>query len=125
MAIENKIFNFYEEVPVEESIKPFISSNENIAFAVKTIRDIAVFTNKRILVADKQGIMGKKIEYYSIPFKNIVTYAIETAGTLDFDSEIKLVLSAGISIELNFMKGKDMDRLLLKAYHLINDFMIS
>ena len=125
MAIENKIFNFYEEVPVEESIKPFISSNETIAFAVKTIRDIAVFTDKRILVADKQGIMGKKIEYYSIPFKNIVTYAIETAGTLDFDSEIKLVLSAGISIELNFMKGKDMDRLLLKAYHLINDFMIS
>ena len=69
----NKVFTFYDEVPVSDSLKPFISQNENIAFAVKTIRDVAVFTDKRILVADKQGITGKKIEYYAIPYKNIVT----------------------------------------------------
>ena len=120
----NKVFNFYGEVPLSEDLKQFISPNEKIAFAVKTFRDIAVFTDKRILVADKQGITGKKIEYYSIPFKNIVTYAVETAGRFDLDSEIKLVLSGGISIELKFLKDKNMDGLLIRVYHLINNFMI-
>lgn len=120
----NKIFNFYNEVPLSDSLKPLISSNETVAFAVKTIRDVAVFTDKRILVADKQGITGKKVEYYTIPYKNIVTYAIETAGNFDLDSEIKLVLAGGIRIELKFFKDKNMDELLLKVYKLINEFII-
>lgn len=120
----NKVFSFYNEVPLSDSLKPFISQNENVAFAVKTIRDVAVFTDKRILVADKQGFTGKKVEYYTIPYKNIVTYAVETAGTFDFDSEIKLLLSGGLRVELRFVKGKNMDQLLLKVYNLINCFMI-
>ena len=120
----NKVFNFYNEVPLSNSLKPFLSSKETVAFAAKTVRDIAVFTDKRILIADKQGITGKKVEYYCIPYKNIVTYAIETAGTFDLDSEIKLVLSGGLKIELKFFKDKNMDGLLLRAYSLINDFII-
>jgi len=120
----NKIFNFYQEVPLSSSLEPFISKNERVHFAVKTIRDVAVFTDKRILIADKQGLTGKKIEYYSIPYKSIVTYSIETAGTFDLDSEIKLVLSGGISIELKFYKDKNMSTLLLKVYQIINDYII-
>ncbi|HOQ17627.1 MAG: PH domain-containing protein [Epulopiscium sp.] len=120
----NKIFNFYQEVPLSSSLEPFISKNERVHFAVKTIRDVAVFTDKRILIADKQGLTGKKIEYYSIPYKSIVTYSIETAGTFDLDSEIKLVLSGGISIELKFYKDKNMSNLLLKVYQIINDYII-
>lgn len=120
----NKIFSFYQEVPVSSTLERFISQNETIQFAVKTIRDMAVFTDKRILVADKQGLTGKKIEYYSIPYKNIVTYAVETAGTFDLDSEIKLILSGGISIELKFYKDKNMNQLLLKVYHMINNYLI-
>lgn len=120
----NKIFNFYEEVPLSPSLEPFISQNEGVHFTVRTVRDVAVFTDKRILVADKQGITGKKIEYYTIPYKNIITYAVETAGTFDLDSEIKLVMSGGISIELKFFKGKSMDKLLLKVYDIINSYVI-
>lgn len=120
----NKSFTFYDEVEVPETIAPFISSNEKICFAVKTLRDVAVFTDKRILVVDNQGISGKKKEYYTIPFKNIVTYAIETAGKFDLDSEIKLVLSGGLCIELNFIKDDDMDELLFKVYSLINKYII-
>ncbi|WP_341878125.1 PH domain-containing protein [Defluviitalea saccharophila] len=120
----NKIFNFYEEVPLSPSLQPFISKNEVVHFAVKTVRDVAVFTDKRILVADKQGITGKKIEYYTIPYKNIITYAVETAGTFDLDSEIKLTMSGGISIELKFFKSKNMNNLLLKVYDIINSYVI-
>jgi len=44
--------------------------------------------------------------FYSLPYKNIVTYAVETAGRFDLDSEIKLNLSGGISIKIRFMKEK-------------------
>ncbi|KUO61433.1 MAG: hypothetical protein APF84_09020 [Gracilibacter sp. BRH_c7a] len=120
----NKVFSFYNEIPVPEELKPFLSRNENIYFAVKTIRDAAIITDKRILVADKQGITGKKIEYYTIPYKNIVTYAIETAGTFDLDSEIKLTMSGGIRVELKFFKDKKMDSLLLRVYDAINSYII-
>lgn len=118
----NKLFNFHEKIEMPETLKPFLSNKEQVFFTVKTIRDAAVFTDKRILVADKQGITGKKIEYYTIPYKNIVTYSVETAGTFDLDSEIKLQMSGGISIELKFLKDKKMDSLLLEVYRIITDF---
>lgn len=120
-----KVFNFYNEVPLADHLKKFISEKETVQFCVKTFRDVAAFTDKRILIADKQGITGKKVEYFSIPFKNIVTYSIETAGRLDLDSEIKLTLSGGVHIELKFMKDKNMDELLLKTYQLINEYVLS
>lgn len=61
---------------------------------------------------------------YAIPFKNIATYAIETAGRLNLDLEIKLVLSGWVGIELRFIKDENMDELLLKVYHLINNYII-
>lgn len=118
-----KVFNFYYEVPVTPEIASLLHPSEELKFAVKTLRDIGVFTDKRILIADKQGIIGKKTEYYSIPYKSIVTYAIETAGTFDFDSEIKLKLTGGLEVELKFFKDKNMNNLLFKVYHSITEFM--
>lgn len=119
-----KVFTFYSEVAIPDTLDSFLSSKEQVSFAVKTYRDVAVFTDKRILISDKQGLTGKKTEYYSIPYKSIVTYAIETAGRFDLDSEIKLVLSGGLIVELNFMKDKNMNELLMKVYNLINNYVI-
>jgi len=116
-------FLFYYEVPLTKALGQLLHTMEQFNFAVKTIRDVGVFTDKRILVADKQGIIGKKTEYYSIPYKSIVTYAIETAGTFDLDSEIKLILSGGLEVELKFFKDKNMNNLLFKVYHTITEFM--
>lgn len=118
-----KIFSFYNEVPITNELEQLLHPSEQFKFAVKTYRDVGVFTDKRILVADKQGIMGKKTEYYSIPYKSIITYAIETAGTFDLDSEIKLTLTGGLEIELKFFKDKGMNNLLFKVYHTITEFM--
>lgn len=119
----NKVFSFYNEVPVTEELQRLIHTSEKIQFGVKTLRDVAAFTDKRMLIADKQGLTGKKVEYYSIPYKNIITYAIETAGRFDLDSEIKLTLSGGLSIELKFFKDKNMDNLLFRVYNTITEFM--
>ncbi|NLC77349.1 MAG: PH domain-containing protein [Clostridia bacterium] len=117
-------YTFYNEVPIPDNLRSMLTPAEEPLFAVKTIRDAAVFTDKRILIADKQGITGKKVEYCTIPYKSIVTYSIETAGTFDLDSEIKLTLSGGIRVELQFMKGKQMDQLLFKVNEVITRYVL-
>lgn len=114
---------FYNEVPIPNSLMNMLTGKEAPLFAVKTMRDVAIFTDKRILIADKQGITGKKVEYCTIPYKSIISYSIETAGTFDLDAEIKLVLSGGIKIELQFLKDKNMNELLFKVYNTITEYM--
>jgi hypothetical protein len=122
--ILTKVYTFYNEVPLPDNMRNLLLGNETPLFAVKTIRDTAVFTDKRILIGDKQGLTGKKIEYCTIPYKSIITYSIETAGTFDLDAEIKLTLSGGIAVELQFYKDKNMNQLLFKVYETISRFLL-
>jgi hypothetical protein len=57
------------------------------------IRDTFVFTNKRLIFVNRQGVTGKKVEYQSIPFRNITRFSIETAGAFDLDAELKMWLT--------------------------------
>ena len=118
-----RVFNFYGEIEIPQSLMAFVSRNERALFAVKTVRDAALFTDKKVLICDKQGITGKKTEYYAIPYNKIVTYAIETAGHFDIDSEIKLFLTGGIEIEMQFLRGKNMDQLLGKVFNVKNEYV--
>lgn len=58
-----------------------------------TVRDYVIFTNKRILTVNVQGVTGKKKDYSSIPYSKIQAFSIETAGTLDLDSELEIYVS--------------------------------
>jgi hypothetical protein len=79
--------------------------------ACKTLRDSAIFTNKRLIVRDAQGISGKKVEIYSLPYSSFVMWSSENAGRmLDFNSEIELWTRAG-HIKVNLKKGLDIRRL--------------
>lgn len=122
--VNKKKFTFYDEIPLPEEMKRFVSDAENIMFSVKTFRDSAIFTDKKILICDKQGITGKKVEYFAIPYSKVVTYAIETAGRFDLDAEIKLNLTGGMEVELQFIKSAKMNELLFKVFRLIDDHVI-
>ncbi len=117
-------YTFYNEVPIPDNLMQMLSDKETPLFAVKTVRDAAIFTDKRIFIADKQGLTGKKIEYCTIPYKSIVAYSIETAGTFDLDAEINLTLSGGLRVELQFLKGKNMNTLLFKVYNTITEYLL-
>ena len=79
--------------------------------SIKTRRDVAIFTNMRLIVRDAQGISGKKIEIYSLPYRSIDMWSSENAGSfLDFNSEIELWTKAG-HIKVNLAKGMDIRRL--------------
>lgn len=82
-------------------------NGEEVHFAFKTIRDFIVFTNWRILRVNVQGITGSKREYLTVPYRAVNAFAIESAGTFDLDSEIKIFLSGHPPIE--FKIGRDSD----------------
>ncbi|SET50942.1 PH domain-containing protein [Oceanobacillus limi] len=89
----------------EKELKELIAPTENVEHAYKLIRDLFVFTNKRLILVDKQGVTGKKTEYHSIPYKNITHFSVETAGTFDLDAELKLYVSGSATpIEKTFNK---------------------
>ncbi len=67
---------------------------ETIELGFKLIRDTFIFTNKRLILIEKQGITGSKIEYKSIIYKSISRFSIETAGTFDLEAELKIWVSS-------------------------------
>jgi len=74
-------------------IKSFLLDDEEVLSAFKTVRDQLVFTDKRIIAANVQGITGKKVDYTSIPYSKIQTFSVETAGVLDRDCELEIYIS--------------------------------
>jgi hypothetical protein len=91
---------------VKEELKDLLTASEKVEHAYKLIRDLIVFTDKRLLLVDKQGMTGKKIEYHSIPYKSVVHFSIETAGTFDLDAELKIWLSGNsVPLQKKFNKS--------------------
>ncbi len=102
-------FNFECEVP--NDVDELLLNGERAICAYKTIRDIAIFTNKRLIVRDSQGLTGKKIEVYTLPYSSIVMYSTENAGKLlDFNSEVELWTKAG-HIKINLNRKADVRKL--------------
>ena len=88
-------WTFFEEIKPNKKIMEILINGEEVILAYKTLRDIAAITNKRIIVADTQGITGVKVEILSIPFKSIEMYSTENAGIIDFNAEVKLFTKIG------------------------------
>ena len=100
-------WTFFQEVAIPQDIGALMVNGEQPIAAYKTIRDVAVFTKKRLIVKDAQGITGKKIEIYSLPYSSITMWSTENAGNLlDFNAEVELWTKAG-HIKINLKKGID------------------
>ena len=95
-----------EKEKVEKDYEQILLSEEQVELGFKLIRDIFIFTNKRLIIIDKQGITGKKTEYLTIGYKSISRFSIETAGTFDLDAELKIWISSeqSPSIQKKFNK---------------------
>lgn len=110
-------WTFVSECPIPNDVNDLLVRGEQAIAAYKTIRDSAVFTNKRLIVRDAQGLTGKKVEIYSLPYKSIDMWSTENAGTFDFNAEVELWTKAG-HIKVNLKKGIDIrkfDRIIANA----------
>jgi hypothetical protein len=110
MGILSAIIGNAGTVSIENLQKQYgklLIQNEQIELGFKLIRDTFIFTNKRLILVDVQGITGSKVEYKSILYKSITRFSIETAGTFDLDAELKIWVSSEVnpSISKKFNKS--------------------
>ena len=80
---------------------------ESVIAAYRSVRDGVVFTNKRIIAINIQGMTGKKQDYTSIPYSKISTFSLETAGVFDLDSELQIYLSGVGRVDFQFTQSTD------------------
>ncbi len=112
-------------VSQEELIRDYgklLTEGEAIDLGFKLIRDTFIFTNKRLILVDKQGLTGNKTEYLSINYKQISRFSIETAGTFDLEAELKIWISSETvpSITKKFNKSVDVyDVQKVLAHHVL------
>ena len=78
-----------------EAIKSLLVDSEEILQSYSTIRDKATLTNKRLIIYNAQGIIGKKKEFYLLPNKSIDMWSSEDSGTFDLDTKLNLWTKAG------------------------------
>jgi hypothetical protein len=78
---------------IQQEFAQILAPGERVEHAYQLIRDYLVFTDKRFVIVDKQGMTGKKVEYHSIPYRSITHFSIETAGSFDLDAELKIWVS--------------------------------
>ncbi|MFO8071323.1 MAG: PH domain-containing protein [Polyangia bacterium] len=83
-------------------VESLLLPGEKIVDSYKSMRDGVVFTDKRIIALNVQGVTGKKKDYTSIPYSKIAAYSVESAGTFDFDSELEVFLSGLGKIKFEF-----------------------
>ncbi len=79
-----------DEEKITAEFAPILADNEHVEFALKVIRDMYLFTNKRLILIDKQGVTGKRTEYHTIPYHSISHYCVITSGHFDLDGELVL-----------------------------------
>ncbi|BAO54170.1 PH domain-containing protein [Nonlabens marinus] len=112
MSFIDKMLGNAGEVSVEELLKEYghlLIENENVEMGFVLFRDVFLFTTKRLILIDKQGFTGKKMDMKSMPYKSISRFSLETAGTFDRDAELKIWISSENlpSVSKKFSKAVD------------------
>lgn len=88
-------------------LNPILTEDEEIVEAFKSVRDMVVFTNKRVISVNVQGVTGKKKDFTSMPYRKIQAYSIETPGTFDLDCEMDLYFSSVGRVHFEFSGKAD------------------
>lgn len=97
MGLFNKLLGNASEVSSEklnEKYGRLLTDHEQVELGFTLFRDVFMFTNKRLILIDVQGLTGSKIAYLSLPYKSISRFSLETAGTFDLDAELKIWISS-------------------------------
>lgn len=118
------LFGNATEIAVEtvaKDLAPLLTDGETIEQAYKLIRDQIIFTNKRVITIDKQGLTGSKHNVRSVPYKSIIMISKQGAGMLDLDAELVLYVGGNATpLSFEFSKGVDIN----KVYKLISSHIV-
>ena len=92
---------------VSANLPLLLLQDERIIGVYKAIRDYVVFTDKRVISVNVQGITGKKQDFTSMPYSKITVFSVETSGTLDLDSEMEMYFSGVGRVKFEFSGASD------------------
>ena len=113
MGLLDGLMGNASEVSIEKlqgEFEAILIEGEFLEKAFKVIRDMIVFTNKRLIFVDKQGLTGSKAEYLSIPYRSITRFSKESAGMLDLEAELKIWITGQVEpIKKEFKKDNNIN----------------
>ncbi|TVZ51487.1 PH domain-containing protein [Dokdonia sp. Hel_I_53] len=112
MRLLNKILGNAGEVSPEKLTEKYgrlLMDSENIELGFTLLRDVFMFTNRRLILIDVQGFTGSKMEYKSLPYKSISRFSLENAGTFDLDAELKIWISSENTPSVSKKFNKNID----------------
>lgn len=92
---------------VAKDITPLLIVGEEILGVYKAMRDYCVFTNKRVIAVNVQGVTGKKKDFTSLPYSKVSAFSVETAGVFDLDSELEMYFSGLGKVRFEFTGNSD------------------
>ena len=105
---------------IEKNVAPLLINGEQILSAYKAMRDFCVFTNKRVISVNVQGLTGTKKDYTSLPYSKVSAYSIETAGTFDLDSELEIYFSGLGKVRFEFSGSSD----IVKIGKIVSEYVL-
>ncbi|WP_242921286.1 PH domain-containing protein [Pontibacter liquoris] len=125
MGLLSGMMGHATEVSIEKitnEFQPILIADEQIERAYKLIRDMLVFTNKRLILVNKQGLTASKTDYQSIPYGSIKMFSRESAGITDLDAELKIWLTGESepTIRQDFKKGDNIN----EAYRVLSKYVL-
>ena len=91
----------------DSEMRDILIDDEQVIGCYQDVRDNVVFTNKRVIAVNVQGITGKKKDFTSLPYSKITAYSVETAGTFDLESELDLFYSGVGKVRFEFKGSSD------------------
>lgn len=125
MGLISALMGHASEVSIEKissEFQPILVDGEQIEIAFKLIRDLIVFTNRRLILVDKQGLTGSKTEYLTIPYSSIRKFSKESAGMLDLDAELKIWITGE---EQPIKKEFKRDQNINEVYRILSHYILN
>lgn len=119
MGLLNKLIGNASEISSEklsEKYSRLLTESETVELGFKLLRDTFMFTNKRLILIDVQGLTGSKVQYKSLPYKHISRISLETAGTFDLDAELKIWISSENTPSVSKKFNKSIDVYKVQRY---------
>jgi len=119
MSLLNKLMGNSSSISkddLDEKYGRLLTESEEIELGFSLLRDVFMFTNKRLILIDIQGLTGKKQEYLSLPYRHISRFSLETAGTFDLDAELKIWISSENEPNVSKRFNKSIDIYAVQRY---------
>lgn len=112
---EDSVWNLRAIKPesVRADVNGLLIGGETIVSAFQTVRDQLVFTNKRIIAIDVQGVTGKRKSFTTLPYSKVQFFTIQTPGFMELfsDTELLLMFSNGFTAKFEFRGSMDIGQI--------------